>query len=275
MIQDIYPHKLDNQYRPEAKPVDESFIIVMKDGILAKTTGGETPYPRYSEMKNLQKVNYLFSIDDDMYFYAEDDEIEVPEGYEYSKIRALRADKSIPKVQIFAAFTAKHIINWYQHNKYCGCCGKLTGRSESERAVTCECGNTVYPRIMPAVIVGVTNGDQLLMTKYKRGISYYALVAGFTEIGETLEECVAREVMEETGIKVKNIRYYKSQPWGVADDLLAGFYCDVDGDTTITRDDVELAVAEWVKREDIELQPDQYSLTNEMMTMFKEGKEPR
>ena len=97
-------------------------------------------------------------------------------------------------------------------------------------------------------------------------------MAGFTEIGETLEQTVAREVMEETGLKVTNIRYYKSQPWGIAGDLLAGFYCDVQGDDTIKMDEGELKVAEWRTRSDIELQPGQFSLTNEMMMLFKEGK---
>ena len=122
------------------------------------------------------------------------------------------------------------------------------------------------------MIVGVTNGDKLLVTKYRTGFAHFALVAGFTEIGETLEQTVAREVMEETGLKVTNIRYYKSQPWGIVDDLLAGFFCDVDGDDAITMDEGELKIAEWRPRADIELQPDQYSLTNEMMTVFKEGK---
>ena len=92
-----------------------------------------------------------------------------------------------------------------------------------------ECHNTVYPRIMPAVIVGVINGDKLLLTKYRTGFKYNALIAGFTEIGETVEETVKREVMEEAGIKVNNIRYYKSQPWGSANDILLGFFCDVKG----------------------------------------------
>jgi NAD+ diphosphatase len=96
-------------------------------------------------------------------------------------------------------------------------------------------------------------------------------VAGFTEIGETLEETVEREVMEEAGLKVKNIRYYKSQPWGIANDILAGYYCDVDGDDTIHMDDNELKSACWTAREDIVLQPDESSLTNEMMKNFKEG----
>ena len=96
-------------------------------------------------------------------------------------------------------------------------------------------------------------------------------MAGFTEIGETLEGTVEREVMEEAGLKVKNIRYYKSQPWGMAQDILVGFFCDVDGDDEIHMDRDELKYAEWVKREDIVLQPNNLSLTNEMMKVFKEG----
>ena len=139
-----------------------------------------------------------------------------------------------------------------------------------------DCGRVIYPRINPAVIVGVTNGDEILMTKYRgRDIPYFALVAGFTEIGETLEQTVAREVMEEAGLRVKNIRYYKSQPWAIVDDLLAGFYCDVDGATEIHMDATELKEAVWVRREDVVGQPNDFSLTNEMMLVFRDGKEPR
>ena len=135
----------------------------------------------------------------------------------------------------------------------------------------CTCGYTAYPRIMPAVIVGVKNGDSILLTKYRTGFHHNALIAGFTEIGETAEETVAREVMEEAGVRVKNITYYKTQPWGIANDLLIGYYCDLDGDPSITMDKGELKYAAWVKREDIQLQPDDASLTNEMMLMFKNG----
>lgn len=135
-----------------------------------------------------------------------------------------------------------------------------------------NCNNTIYPKIMPAVIVGVTNGDKILLTKYKTGYNHNALIAGFIEIGETFEETVAREVLEEAGVHVKNIRYYKSQPWGIAADILAGFYCDVDGDDTITMDGSELKYADWVYRDDIVLQPDESSLTNEMMRRFKENR---
>ena len=144
-----------------------------------------------------------------------------------------------------------------------------------ERMVHCEhCGNTVYPKICPGVIVAVTDGDRLLLTKYanRPGSVNYALVAGFTEIGETLEETVQREVMEEVGLKVKNIRYYKSQPWSFSGTLLFGFYCDLDGDDTLTVDHDELSMASWFNREDIPDEGDNISLTKEMMMAFKHGK---
>ena len=165
------------------------------------------------------------------------------------------------------------LYNWYRTNRFCGCCGHETVHSSTERALKCpSCGHLIYPRIVPAVIVGVKNGDKLLLTKYRKGFTPFALIAGFTEIGETLEETVSREVMEEAGLRVKNIQYYKSQPWGVVDDLLAGFYCEVDGDTGIHMDASELKLAEWKTRDEIELQPNDFSLTNEMMREFKEGR---
>ena len=127
------------------------------------------------------------------------------------------------------------------------------------------------------VVLSVTRGDEILLTTYaNREYKRYALIAGFTEIGETAEQTVAREVMEEVGLPVKNIRYYKSQPWGFESDLLLGFYCEVDEEAAdsdhICRDEQELASAEWVKREDMPEYPEEISLTHEMMMRFKYGK---
>ena len=116
-------------------------------------------------------------------------------------------------------------------------------KDEKQRMLYCEnCHAMEFPKICPAVIVGVTDGNRLLLTKYAgRQFKKYALVAGFAEIGETIEETVRREVMEEVGLKVKNITYYKSQPWSFTDTLLFGFYCEVDGSAEITLDEEELA----------------------------------
>ena len=111
---------------------------------------------------------------------------------------------------------------------------------------------------------------EAVMSKYAgRTYKKYALLAGFAEIGETLEETVKREVMEEVGLKVKNIRYYKSQPWSFSDTLLMGFYCDLDGTDEIILDREELALAEWFEREKIPVGPSRDSLTNEMIMKFK------
>lgn len=143
-----------------------------------------------------------------------------------------------------------------------------------ERMMFCEaCHQVEYPKICPAVIVGVTDGNRLLLTKYAgRKFKKYALVAGFAEIGETIEETVRREVMEEVGLEVKNITYYKSQPWSFTDTLLFGFYCEVDGSSEIVLDEEELSVAEWFEREKIPVTEKTVSLTNEMILNFKYGK---
>jgi NAD+ diphosphatase len=128
----------------------------------------------------------------------------------------------------------------------------------------------IFPKVAPAVIVGVTNGDKILLTKYaNREYKRYALIAGFNEIGENIEETVKREVMEEAGLHIKNIRYYKSQPWGFDSNLLMGFFCEVDGDKNIRMDEHELSEAEWVDREDIPEYGENLSLTHEMMQVFK------
>ena len=273
MIQDIYPHVLNNRFDPSKRP-DENSLILSFSG-LDLLIKGET-LPRMTDLKGICGCDliYLFSVDGDKDFFLYRETLGpeiIPEGFEYVNARTLRSKGFSEKYMPLAIYTGLHLSHWYGNFKYCGRCGKPTHPDEKERALRCECGNVIYPVIAPAVIVGVTNGDKILVTKYRTGFAHFALVAGFTEIGETLEETVAREVMEETGLKVKNIRYYKSQPWGIVSDLLVGFYCDVDGDDTIKMDESELKIAEWRTREEVELQPDQFSLTNEMMTMFKQG----
>ena len=278
MIQDIFPSKLDNHYEPFTLRAEDTFVICDGDGrLLVNTDGGRVHFPGGADAadgttSDADAAVYLFSLDGERYFLRADDAPAEKEGFTYRTLREIR-DLCVGK-EVYAAFTAYHLWRWYRDNRFCGRCGGALAHSVTERALQCPaCGNTIYPRINPAVIVGVTKGDCILLTKYRRGFAHNALVAGFTEIGETLEETVAREVMEETGVRVRNIRYYKSQPWGMAQDMLVGFYCDAEGDGEIHMDENELKYAEWVRREDIVLQPNNLSLTNEMMRMFKEGKQ--
>ena len=130
---------------------------------------------------------------------------------------------------------------------------------------------------LPSVIVAITDVTACCSrsTHFHSSHRQYALVAGYTEVGETLEQTVHREVMEEVGLKVKNLRYYKSQPWSFSGSLLAGFYCDVDGDPSITLDREELSVAEWFDRDSLPETPNLISLTGEMIECFRQGKEPK
>lgn len=275
MIQDIYPHKLDNHYDTEKIATPESLVLHFRGKEVLLNLDGDKPgAPMLKDLPDVHEVVYLLTIDDRDLYLALQDDVTVPEGYEYISVDEMRRKKIGEQYQIFTAITAYQLSNWYHNNKYCGRCGKPMMLAKSERAIKCPaCNNRVYPKLVPAVIVGVLNGDKILLTKYNtaRNIPYYALIAGFTEIGETLEECVQREVMEEVGLKVKNIRYYKSQPWGIVDDILMGFYCDLDGDPTIHLDTSELKVGVWATADEVILQPDDYSLTNEMMTRFKNG----
>ena len=160
MIQDIYPHKLKNTYMPEATPDSEALIVVFNRAgeILVKKDpevdgSNRKIFPRLSEFnEGLTNLTYLYSMDEDKFFLAQDDVV-IPDGYFYSKVRALRAEKDVAKKSIFEVFTAKQLASWYINNKFCGRCGHLTEHSTKERAIVCpECGYTIYPRVVPAVI---------------------------------------------------------------------------------------------------------------------------
>ena len=126
----------------------------------------------------------------------------------------------------------------------------------------------------PAVIAAVCDGDRLLLTRYRsRPFKSYALVAGFNEIGESIEDTVRREVWEETGLRVKNLRFYRSQPWVFTDSLLMGFFADLEGPDTIAMQESELAEAGWFRRSDIPDDHSPISLTGEMIELFRTGGE--
>lgn len=179
----------------------------------------------------------------------------------------------LPTYHAFMGATASHIYHWLKSKKFCGYCGSKTEHSSTERAKICrECGQIEYPKISPAIIVAIRNGDKLLLVRNTKGnYKRYALVAGFMEIGETPEDTVRREVMEEVGLKVKNIQPYKAQPWGMSDTLMLGFIADLDGDDTICLQQEELTDAAWFNRPDIPVMEYHISVGHEMMQKFQKG----
>lgn len=272
MIQDIGSSRLDIGYVHRKPNKSDTLLRFNAEGhILVSSDGDRLMFPDASCIKDNDETAYLFSVDEHPYYLLMTVVEQESDGFSYQDIRKLRG--TCRNVDILVVFTAYHLWRWYMDNRLCGRCGHKLFQKKSERALVCEkCSNTLYPRINPAVIVGVIKGDSILITRYRTGYAHNALIAGFTEIGETLEQTVEREVMEETGVKVKNIHYYKSQPWGMAQDVLMGFFCEADGNGIIKMDEEELKYAQWVPRAEVELQPNDLSLTNEMMKMFKDGK---
>ncbi len=273
MIQDISPLDFDNRYLPDTEPDKDSMLMYFKGKNVLCNMSSDRLFPTTAQMRHPADTTYLFSVGNVKYFLVSDYS-SADEGFSMVNIKTLRKEKYMLKPHIFALFTAYHLSEWYSSNHFCGACGGKTIACTNERAMLCtNCGELIYPRINPAVIVGVIDGDRLLVTRYvkSRGLNYDVLVAGYMEIGESPEDTVRREVMEEVGLKVRNIRYYKSQPWGYSSGLLLGFFCDVDGDTEIALEKDELSNACWLKRENIAGQPDNLSLTNEMMKFFALG----
>lgn len=274
MIQDIQPHCYENRYRRAAPDPDSVALYYEEHAALVKRTAEGIAFPRFRELERLNEgiyedCIYLFSIDQERYYLVNEISREPLSDFRMENTEIFR--QADPQYRAFAGITGYQLYIWYRDHKYCGRCGHLLEQDGKERMLRCgECGNMVYPKICPAVIIGVTDGSRLLMSKYAgRSYKKYALLAGFAEIGETLEETVKREVMEEVGLKVKNIRYYKSQPWSFSDTLLMGFYCELDGPDSITLDRDELALAQWFEREEIPVEPSRDSLTNEMIMKFK------
>jgi len=272
MLQDIFPHKYDISFKKVKISPDDYLLAYDKNTVLL--IDGETPrLPTAMDLASSYDgpITHLFSIDDTHFFLAMDD-LPAPSTMSYHPIREFLNFE--PAWLGFAGMTGVQLSRWYQANQYCGHCGKLMQKSEKERALICpECGNTVYPKICPAVIIGLVDNDRIVVTKYagNAGARTYALIAGFVETGETFEDCVRREVMEEVGLKVKDIRYYKSQPWSLTDTLLAGFYCHLDGDDTIHMDENELSVARWINRDELEMNYHSPALTYEMLREFSLG----
>ncbi len=274
MIQDIASKIYDNHYAEQLPELEDWLLIYHKGDVLCRFVDGRIFYPKVEEIcQGKGDMVYLFSISGERFFLLKEELNEIPDGYTWKNSGVFR--DAAPRYLGFAGITGQQLDDWYWLNRFCGRCGKPMVLDHIERMIRCEdCGNMVYPRINPGVIVAVTDGNRLLLTKYanRPGNVSYALVAGFTEIGETLEGTVRREVMEEVGLKVKNIQYYKSQPWSFSSTLLCGFYCEVDGSAQVKLDTEELAMAEWIEREEIPLEDDGISLTREMIHMFKTGK---
>jgi NAD+ diphosphatase len=201
------------------------------------------------------------------------DSAEPPTGMVFENLRPLYS--MLDEATFWLAGRAVQIVDWDRTNQYCGRCGAQTVDQAHDRSKLCpNCGLASYPRLAPAVIVRVqrpSNGkSEILLARAQRfPTAMFSVLAGFVEPGETLEECVEREIFEEVGITVKNITYFGSQPWPFPHSLMIAFTADHDGGELVV-DPLELAEAGWFTAETIPPVPPPPSIANRLITTWLE-----
>ena len=205
--------------------------------------------PRLASPENLglasRRSQYLGELAGVHCFSGEvDPGTDAPQGWAWQNLRMLYGALEEP---LFAlAGRALQLIDWDRTHQYCGACATPTRARQEERSRECPaCGLVVYPRLAPAVMCLARRGPELLLarsTRFARGM--YSALAGFVEPGETLEQCVEREVREEVGVRVRNLRYFGSQPWPFPHSLMIAFHADFESGE-IRIDGVEIEDAQW------------------------------
>ena len=267
MIYDVEQNPLNNAF--STKPPKQGDLVFCYSGeeILIKNQDGRFVLPTYGEIT--PKCHHIFAINGKDCYLAEE---QIPPfgEYDYLNTRILMTSFSDYKIFLVAT-TGLQLFRWEKSRAFCGCCGTPTVRSQKERAMVCpKCNNTEYPKICPATITAITHNGKLLMARHtknpKRG---YGLIAGFCEIGETFEQNVQREVMEEVGLKVKNVTYFKNQPWGITDSHMIGFLAQLDGDDeTVRLQEDEIVEARWFTPDEITPPANNFSLYSQLVLNF-------
>lgn len=246
----------------------EKLIAVRENALLVREESGRVAFPTRVELEaagvDLSAAHDLrgataIAVDRD-----------VP-GYEARGVRSLFA--VLDPEDLAAAGSAMHVVRWAETSRFCGRCGSVTERAPDERAMKCpKCGLVAYPRISPAIIVLVRRGDEALLARNARfPMPVFSTLAGFSEIGESLEETLVREVKEEVGVTVDNVRYFGSQPWPFPDSLMIGYVAEwQSGDVRV--DEAEIAEARFFRRDEpMPMLPPRVSIARRLIDAWLAG----
>lgn len=240
--------------------------------LLVHIEGGTADIPCLLDLSEigLQSVRrqFLGELDGQPCYSAElTEDAKAPAGWSFHGLRRLY--DLLPEELFWVAGAAVQIVDWDRTHQYCGRCGAETRDIKRERAKECpQCGLISYPRISPAIIVLVEKDDSLLLARsHRHPPGMYSVLAGFVEPGETLEAAVAREIREEVGIQVKNIRYFGSQPWPFPNSLMIAYTCQyLSGE--IMLEEEEMADAGWYKVDELPLIPPEISIARQLIDWF-------
>jgi len=248
------------------------WFLFQKGKLLIKQEGQRCSIPLTSELDRAgftpPQGQYIGLLDDRPCYTAElDPAVPVESPFGCRRLRSLFGSLGDEFVRI--AGLAGQLLQWLRNHRYCGRCGRVMENKADERALNCpRCGLLNYPRLSPAIIVAVIRGARILLAHSHRfPAQFYSVLAGFVEPGETLEDCVRREVREEVGITVKNIRYFGSQPWPFPDSLMIAFTAEYAGDE-IKIDNAEITHAEWFAADNLPAIPPRLSIARQLIDWF-------
>ncbi len=274
MLHEIYPNVFNNRYLNSQDIKDDDFILIYKNNsILLVKYNSSFIIPQKKDLINLIAFNnftFAFSLNENSCFIVYET-FDLSNDFKWEDIFALRYN-SIKEIA-WIGNVGHQLFNWYGDNKFCGRCGEKTEKKDTERALICKnCENVIYPKISPAVIVAITCKNKILLAKgHNRKINYYSLIAGFVEIGETFEEAVKREVKEEIGLDITNIKYYKSQPWPFSNSIMIGYFADGDDSQKISIDKSEILEADWFSFDNLPNHSPNLSIAGEMIEYLKQN----
>lgn len=251
------------------------WFLFKGDSLLVCLGEQEARLPKVSQLSTLQiqplRSLYLGTWDHQhCYAAALDTQTKEPEGHRFEGLRQLWG--LMEEEQFWLAGRAAQLVRWDRDNQFCGRCGQPMRDKTKERARTCDdCGLVRFPRISPATITAVRRGNELLLARGRRFPRIlYSVIAGFVETGETLEECVHREVAEEAGIRIHNLQYFGSQPWPFPDSLMVAFTAEyLSGEIVI--DSEELMDAGWFTPENLPPIPEKISIARRLIDWFVEN----
>jgi NAD+ diphosphatase len=266
---------LHKQYPEPAQVPGDSILVLVRDNAIYFRHGSEhTIFTKRSpDITDLLKGSalYLGHLGSaPCYAYEIPGEIQIPENFTCSGVRELAG--KVPPEELAIAGLAVQIIDFDRTTRFCGKCGAMNHASRTERAKICPaCHYVTYARISPAIIVLVRNNDSILLVHGKQAhVVRYSLVAGFIEPGETIEHAVHREVKEETGIAISNVRYIASEPWPFPNSLMIGFVADYAGGP-LTPDGAEIETAGWFDRNHLPDLPPKLSIARMLIDSWKSG----
>ena len=275
MIHEIFPHSFDNSFHTNKNIGEKDFVLHYNgNSLLLKIHGDEFELPQkrdFPEISEQTENTFLFTLNDVPCFLIWDNLNADKPHFIYKEISIYR---TIRQQEIgWVSIVGFHLMNWYSQNRFCGKCGSRTQQKADERALICpDCHTIVYPKISPAIIVALICKNKILLARNTNFPgSWYSLIAGYVDIGETFEEALTREVKEEVGLDVKNIRYYKSQPWPPSGSVMIGFIAEADDNQPISIDNKEIAEAAWFTRGHLPPHSLQISIAGEMIEKFENG----